>query len=62
MKRRDLLKRLDRAAKTKGVSFTLVREGASHTIYEFGGRHVPVPRHTEINEHTAQGILRNLGA
>lgn len=37
-----------------------VREGANHTIFSVGGFIFPVPRHTEINDHTAQGILRDL--
>jgi mRNA interferase HicA len=61
MKRRDLIKQLAKAAKARQVSFIFVREGGSHTIYSFGGHHVAIPRHTEVVEHTAQSILREVG-
>ena len=36
-----------------------VREGANHTIYRINGTKVSIPRHKEINELTAQGILKD---
>lgn len=36
-----------------------VREGGEHTIYRVGDKQVSVPRHREINELTAKGIIRN---
>lgn len=62
MKRRDLINRLGRAADKQGVTFSFLREGASHSIYSFGGRNVAIPRHAEINEITAKSILRKVGA
>lgn len=62
MKRSELLRKLEAAAKAQGVSFLLVRQGGNHTIYSFGGRMVPIARHPDIPEPTARGILRKLGA
>ncbi len=39
----------------------LVREGGSHSVFRFGTQSVVIPRHREINELTARGILRSLG-
>lgn len=56
MKRRDLVKELERAG------YRLVRDDGDHSIYEKPGcRPVQVPRHREINENTARAILRAAG-
>lgn len=57
MKRRVLLTALRRAAKEADVEFSLLRHGASHDIYRIGAVSVVVPRHADINELTARGIL-----
>ncbi|WP_018348153.1 hypothetical protein [Longispora albida] len=43
----------------RGRVLELHREGGSHSIYRIGGNPMPiaVPRHTEISELTARGIL-----
>ena len=41
-----------------GTDMALVREGASHTIFRVGTAVFPIPRHSEINERTAQSILK----
>ena len=58
MKRRELIKRIERMAKAGGTDMALVREGASHTIFRVGTAVFPIPRHSEINERTAQSILK----
>lgn len=58
MRRADLIKRLREVATSKDEELLLVREGARHTIYRVGDRQVSVPRHREINDLTAQGILK----
>lgn len=60
MKRRDLLARIGDAAKTAEVEWVMVREGANHEVWRCGGQRVVVPRHREINEYTAESILRDL--
>jgi len=56
LKRRDLIKRLEAAGYRKE------RDEGSHTIYaKPGSRHIPIPRHTEVNEYTAKAILKAAG-
>ena len=55
MKRRDLEKRL------AAVGWSFLRHGGAHDIWRKGTATIPVPRHNEINEHTARGILRTAG-
>lgn len=59
VKRRDLLKELKALAKAHGVDY-LETEGGSHTRVEFGGKQTTVPRHNEINEITANSILKHM--
>lgn len=61
MKRRDLIRRLGEGAEASGVAFELLREGAEHTVYSYAGARVAIPRHREINERTAQSILKAVG-
>ncbi|WP_346103829.1 hypothetical protein [Nonomuraea maheshkhaliensis] len=34
-------------------------EGGNHTKWYAGSEAMPVPRHSEVNERTARGILEN---
>jgi len=55
VKRRDLIKKLEKAG------YRLDRVG-DHAIYEKpGSRPVQVPNHREINEYTAMAILKVAG-
>ena len=55
MKRRELVKRLERAG------FRFVRHGGDHDIYKRGSDEEQVPMHKEINEKLAKGILKKWG-
>ena len=55
MKRRDLIKRLER----NGWYF--LRHGSNHDVYTNGKRSEPVSRQTEIDEGLAKKILRRNG-
>jgi mRNA interferase HicA len=57
VRRAELLRRIAKRARSQRVRFELVREGGSHSLYRCGAVRVTVPRHTEINELTARGIL-----
>lgn len=59
MKQRDILKALRKMAKEAGVEFVLVRNGANHDIYRLSDLAITMPRHTEVNELTAKGILKD---
>ncbi len=55
MKRRDLERRL------REHRCVLVREGASHTVYEnAAGKRATVPRHAEIKTPTVREICHQL--
>lgn len=54
MKRRDLIKLLEKNG------WTFKREGTDHTVYERNGKIEMVPRHREINENLAKGIIKKL--
>lgn len=55
MKRRDLVNLL------KKNNWYFLREGSNHEIWTDGVNVEAVPRHREINERTAQGILKRRG-
>lgn len=56
MKRRDVIKALEDAG------FRKLRDEGDHTIYfKPGFPLASVPRHRELNELTAKGILRSAG-
>jgi mRNA interferase HicA len=59
VKREKLMGLIVAAARTNCVTFELVRQG-NHEVWRCGGKLFPVPRHREINEHTARGIMRSL--
>ncbi len=52
VKRRDLVKRLGE------LGWQLLREGGNHSVFGKGDERLAVPRHAEVNENTARGILR----
>jgi len=52
MKRRELENRL------RKHGWVFVRRGGRHDIWGRGDYEIAVPRHREINEYTAQAILR----
>lgn len=63
MKRRDLIQKIAKGAKDAGVSWSRLPGGTGrHEAWECDGMRIPVPRHREINEYTAQGIMRDLEA
>jgi len=57
MKRRDLVKQINQIAKDTNQT-PIWAEGGNHTKVLLGTTIITVPRHTEINELTAQAILR----
>lgn len=53
------MKRLSQIAREQGEEL-VVEEGGSHTKVWIGHRMVTVPRHREISEFTARGIIRKM--
>lgn len=43
------------------AGYSLLRNGANHDIYSDGIHKIAVPRHREIKERTAKGILKEAG-
>lgn len=52
MKRKDLIKRLEKAG------FVFVRHGGKYDGYQRGKDEKQIPRHTEINELLAKSIIK----
>lgn len=61
MKRRDLEKKVRRIAKDHGVEVS-EGEGGEHSKWTIGRNHISIPRHSEIAEFTARGIIRDAEA
>ena len=53
-----MIKRIAKAAKAKGLTFSVVRNGANHDMYSLDGLMIPIPRHTEMGNVTAQMIWK----
>lgn len=56
------MKRTDLEKKLKALGWWFLREGGNHAVWTDGERKIPVPRHNEINEMTAKGILKKAAA
>ncbi|MDO8494413.1 MAG: type II toxin-antitoxin system HicA family toxin [Deltaproteobacteria bacterium] len=54
MKKRDLEREL------RKLGWYFKREGGCHEIWTDGEETMPVPRHKEVNENTARGIIRDI--
>ena len=48
-------------ARAGGVELRLVRQGGKHEIWTLGDGRLVIPRHREINERTAEGIIADAG-
>jgi predicted RNA binding protein YcfA (HicA-like mRNA interferase family) len=60
MKRAVLLRQIASAAKSRGIGWDRVSSKGSHDKWRLGEAvQVSIPRHTEINEITAQAILKS---
>ena len=60
LKRSELERRIARAAKAAGLKFELVRDSGSHEAWSLDGQLISIPRHREVNEYTAEGIMKAL--
>jgi hypothetical protein len=48
----------DIEARLRAAGWRPARHGRRHDIWTDGEREVAIPRHVEINEHTAKAILK----
>jgi mRNA interferase HicA len=60
VKRRDLERKIRRAANAAGVTWVMVRQGGNHELWQAGETRVTIPRHRELNDITAEGIMKDL--
>jgi hypothetical protein len=60
MRRRTLMRRISDACSANGLRLVLVRQGGRHEVWDVGGLRFSVPRHRDINEWTAEAIMRDL--
>jgi hypothetical protein len=60
MKRRALIQRIQEAASAKDLASFVVRQGSRHEFWDVGGVRLSIPRHRDINEWTAEAIMRDL--
>lgn len=58
MKRRALVKTIAAEARRQGAEWTLLREGANHSVYSLRGVVIPIPRHSELGENLAVDIFK----
>lgn len=59
IKRRDLLKKLERVARDRGEKLEIT-EGGRHTKIKIGQSQTVVPRHTEIADLLAKKIVKQV--
>ncbi len=59
VKYRELIRRLRRIAAEHDSRFTLIRNGANHELWAIRDERIVIPRHREINERTANSIIRH---
>jgi alpha-L-fucosidase len=59
-KRRDLLTKIDKAAKNAGLDWGISRQGSNHTIYSLDGLEVPIGRHAELGNRYAETVYKQL--
>jgi mRNA interferase HicA len=61
VKKSDLIRKIRRAAKKAGKSWgEQLPAGTKHEAWTCGETTVTIPRHREVNEYTAEGIMKDL--
>lgn len=61
MKKSELIRKIRRAAKKVDKSWgEQLPPGAKHEVWICGKTPVTIPRHRELNEYTAKGIMKDL--
>lgn len=60
VKRVDVMKRLSQIAREQGEELVAEEVGGHTKVWWIGRRMVTIPRHREISEFTARGIIRKM--
>lgn len=58
MNKREVIKRIEKAAKRQGKTWAFSNHGGRHDIYTLDGVMIPIPRHTEIADRMAEIIWK----
>jgi hypothetical protein len=58
VKRKDVIRKINQAATSRGIQWHLHSEGANHTIYLLGGKRIPIARHAEIDDLLAERVFK----
>ncbi|ORV08047.1 hypothetical protein [Mycolicibacterium fallax] len=48
--RKEIIAKIRKAAKSKGIEFTELRQGGNHTIFDLDGDRIPIGRHRQFDE------------
>lgn len=62
MKRREVIRKISREARSQGLSWDLDRQGASHEIYRLEGVMIPISRQRELGYLQAETIWKECEA
>jgi hypothetical protein len=57
-RRREVLRKISKAAAARGLQWSQVREGANHTVFNLDGLMIPIARHNEIDNQLAEIIYK----
>jgi len=60
LKQGELKRCIANAARSRDLTWLKIREGRQHELWQCGSTRVTIPRHREINEYTAEAILKDL--
>lgn len=58
MKRREVIKRIERQAVGVGAVWIFARQGANHEVYLLNGVMIPIARHSEFGNRAAEMIWK----
>lgn len=61
-KRAEVIKKIQQAAKAKGMAFDVKRRGGNHDIYSLDGLMVPVGRHSEFGNRYTETVYKECEA
>jgi hypothetical protein len=57
-KRTEVIKKIEQAARARGLTFTLKRHGGNHDVYDLDGQMIPIERHRELQHGYAEKLYR----
>jgi hypothetical protein len=57
MRRTELVRKIQREARRQGVTWEPAGTSGPHECFWLGASKIPIPRHREISERTAEDIL-----